>query len=118
MSKGAHRRRRVSQPVDHLVGEFTSRLRYAPKNFYAEVYRLKAQTPAEQLFAAFPALFRSPDALDEIHGVAFPTLKEGLFDKPALYRAGQRPKRGGLGRSARYVARPENTSLRPHARCL
>jgi hypothetical protein len=85
MSKGASRRRKTSQPVDRLVGEFTSRLRYAPKNFYAEVYRLKTQTPPEQLFATFPALFRSPDALDEIHGAAFPTLIKALFAKPALY---------------------------------
>jgi hypothetical protein len=88
MAKKQSRRRKTSNPMDRLAGEFASRMLFAPQNLFSEVYRLKTRTPADQLFTLFPALFRSPSGLDEIHGSAFPMAPQGLFDKPALYEHG------------------------------
>ena len=62
-----------------------TKLRFSP-NPSLEVFRLKAYSPDDLLFAIFPQVFKTPESLDKYHGESFPKDISSIFLRNPLYK--------------------------------
>ncbi|ABB73852.1 hypothetical protein SAMN05216403_101285 [Nitrosospira multiformis ATCC 25196] len=76
-------RNKQSARQDRIIGEIASAIRMRG---HLEIAKLKIQTSVDELFTFFPRIFRQKNALDFVHGPAFPVKPSELFSKPALYQ--------------------------------
>lgn len=51
----------------------------------AAAYRFKTENKPDDLFATFPRVFPERDALEQVHGAAFPKVIRDLYAVPSLY---------------------------------
>lgn len=86
-NKKSKQRKRVSRPIDRLIGRYAAQIRAAGSRPHANVYEFKTYVSPVDQFRAHKTLFPNQDSLDAIYGPAFPQSVSQMFGKHALYAA-------------------------------